>query len=140
MNILVYILYYILLIKTIMNTFTLNEIEVKVLNKLGLKKENLFEPKRLVKKRYKNHLILFYPGCDAVTYLSLRGYTADWATLKMSIFPEEWNIAFFISSDTGEINPETNKKIYDDRQVTSAEFKEELATRKESMSESIDSL
>lgn len=122
-----------------MNTFTLTDLELKVLNKLGLKKENIFSPQRLEARTIVNDNNK-EEQLDAVTYINVRGYTQDNATLSMKIYPSKWDIAFFVSSDTGEIDAQTNKKIFDDRQVTSTEFKELLAGRKDNLTESIDSL
>jgi hypothetical protein len=57
----------------------------------------------------------------------------------MKIFPTQWNIAFFVNTKTSD-KTEDWKSIYDERQVTSVEFRALLESRKDSLTESIDSI
>ena len=108
----------------IMSTFTLSAIEVKVLNKLGLKKEDVFAPKREDAKE----------DLDAVSYISIKWYldTPQWnEVLSMSIFEATNNIAFFT------YNKSTKKRT----QVLSAEFRTMINSLSEYKgSESIDDM
>jgi len=102
---------------------TLSKTETKVLNKLGLKKENVFDP---IRKDAKEDL-------DAVSYIWVKGYIdKDWEQEVLSMAIYEWSnkVAFFIY----------NKVHEEKRQLRSSEFRTLLWSLIEYTTESIDEI
>ena len=107
----------------IMSNFTLNKLEQKVLQKLDILKDDIFEP---VRKDSKDEL-------DSVSYIALKGFLdteEGQEVLSMSIYIESQSITFH------KYNKTTKERV----QVTAKEFKTLLNSLTPYSTTSIDDL